>query len=527
MPTLAPDEHARAEISERLADRWWRYNNLYWIKDEKGRKVRFQPNAVQTELDDNLHNRNLVLKSRQHGITTYACVRALDTALFRSNSACGMVFHKMPEALKAFRTKILFAYDNLPYWLRSERPLTKRDMSGVLEFENGSSIECSTSHRGGTLQYLHISEYGPMVAMYPLRAEEVSSGALNTVSADEDTIITMESTAMGAWGDFYERCQRAMVHERMVDAGEAVRTILDWKLFFFAWWMDPKNRLDPAGVPISEKQQQYFDSIEAEFECRIFPEQKAWYVKKLEEQKDKMKREHPSTPKEAFEGSVEGAYYAVELAKAEADGRICDLPFIPTLPVFTFWDIGRNDSTAIWFMQAVGPWLHFIKYYENSGHGAAHYAGYLTKLRDELGYRYERHFLPHDAGVADWSQGDNRTRKQVLEDMKIGKVEVVPRIENLTDGIEMTRQMLARCKFDKTECGENPVGSGRGGLQALRAYRRARDEKSDVWSDTPVKSWANHGSDALRQAAQGYETPTSDAPKKPKKSTRGRKALAI
>lgn len=521
VPKLAPDEVSREQVKAKLADRWWRLNNLYWIKDERGRLVKFKPNAVQTELEDNLHNRNIIPKSRQHGITTWACIRALDTALFRKNTACGMVFHVQQKAREAFRTKIMFAYDRLPGWLRLDIPVTKRDMTGIVEFANGSSIECSTSHRGGTLQYLHISEYGPMVAQFPLRADEVASGALNTVPAAEDTIITIESTAMGAWGDFYDRVQRARTYSSLVEAGEASMSILDWKLFFFPWWQDPKNRLDPTGISFTEKQQEYFASIEAEFECRLFPEQRAWYVKKLEEQKDKMKREHPSTLDEAFQGSVEGAYYAFELAQAAESGRICDLPFIPTLPVYTFWDIGRNDSTAIWFMQAVGPWLHFIRYYENSGHGAAHYANVLAKLRDEKGYRFERHFLPHDAEVADWSQGDNRTRKQVLEDMKIGKVEVVPRILNLTDGIEMTRQMMARCKFDKTLCGEDPIGSGRGGLPALRAYRRVLDEKSQLWSDKPIKSWANHGADAIRQCAQGFEAPQTDAPKKKPRKRRG------
>jgi len=521
-----PDQLSREELKKRLADRSWRLNNLYWIKDKGGRIVRFKLNPVQVDLDEGLHNRNIVLKSRQHGITTYAAIRALDTALFRKNSTCGLVFHTQKAARSTFRTKVMFAYDRLPGWLKAEIPLTKRDMVGEVEFANGSSIECSTSHRGGTLQYLHISEYGPMVAMYPIRAAEVASGALNTVAADEDTVITIESTAMGAWGDFYDRCQRAMTHDRLVEAGTAVRTILDWKLFFFAWWMDPSNRIDPEGVTIGDAEAKYFDSIEAEFECRLFPEQKAWYVKKLEEQKDKMAREHPSTPKEAFQGSVEGSYYAAELQKAEAQGRVCDLPFIPTLPVYTFWDIGRNDSTAIWFAQAVGPWLHFIRYYENSGEGAAHYANVLAKFRDEEGYRYERHYLPHDAGVADWSQGDNRTRKQVLEDMKIGRVEIVPRIANLNDGIEMTRQMLSRCKFDQTLCGEHPVGSGRGGLPALRAYRRGFDEQADCWKDHPIKDWSNHGSDALRQAAQGFEKP-NDAPQKKKRSRSSRSAMTI
>ncbi len=523
MPTLDLDQQARAALKAKLADRQWRLNNLYKIQDKDGNEITFKLNAVQQELDDELHNRNIVLKSRQHGITTYACIRALDMALFRKNSKCGMVFHKKEEALKSFRNKVLYAYNRLPVWLRMERPISKRDMGGAVEFANGSSIECSTSHRGGTLQYLHISEYGPMVAMFPARAEEVTSGALNTLSPD--TIVTIESTAMGAWGDFYKRCERAMQHERQVAAGAAVRTKLDYKFFFFAWWQDPTNRLDPTGVTIPDDLTEYFDGLEAEFECRIFPDQRAWYVKKLEEQMDKMLREHPSSPAEAFKGSVEGAYYAKELAKAEREGRICDLPFIPSLPVVTFWDIGRNDSTAIWFAQYVGPWIHFIRYYENSGEGASHYAGVLKRFRDEYGYAYECHYLPHDAGVADWSQGDNRTRKEVLEDMKIGKVEVVPRILNLADGIDMTRQMFAKCKFDKTNCGEHPVGSGRGGLPALRAYRKSFDERSQTWSETPIKSWANHGADAIRQAAQAAEMPREAVPKKKRQRDRTRTAM--
>ena len=38
--------------------------------------------------------------------------------------------------------------------------------------------------------------------------------------------------------------------------------------------------------------------------------QMAWYVKKSDTQLEDMKREYPSTPEEAFEATVEGAYYA-------------------------------------------------------------------------------------------------------------------------------------------------------------------------------------------------------------------------
>lgn len=485
-------------------------DNLYWIIDENGNAVRFRMKDVQRELDEGLHHRNIVPKSRQHGITTWACIRALDTALFKKNSRVGLVFHKKEPAKAAFRNKVMYAYDRLPEWLKAEVPIVRRDMSGEVEFGNGSTITVSTSHRGGTLDFLHISEYGPMCAMYPLRAEEVKSGALNTVKPSG--IVTIESTAMGAFGDFYERCKRSQLHDRLVEAGTAIRTQLDYKLFFFPWYRDPKNQLDPEGVELPPDLVEYFAKLEASAGITLTPAQKAWYLKKAEEQGDKMRREHPSNFDECFQGSVEGAYYGVEMARAERDGRICDLPFIPSLPVHTFWDIGRNDSTAIWFMQEVGPWLHFIRYYENSGFGADHYAGVLRKLRDEHGYQYGTHHLPHDAGVADWSVTDNRTRREVLIDMKIGDVVVIERTKNLVDGIEQTRQMLAICKFDKTLCGENPVGSGRGGLPSLRAYRRGYNEAAEVWEDKPLKSWANHGADAIRQAAQGYQRSRAQMP---------------
>ncbi|NUS38253.1 MAG: DNA packaging protein, partial [Lysobacter sp.] len=487
-----------------------RLNNLYRIVDKDQNEVTFQLKDVQQELDEGLHHRNVVPKSRQHGITTWACIRALDTALFKKNSRCGLVFHTMEPAKKAFRGKVMYAYERLPAWLKAELPIVRRDMSGQVEFKNGSTIEVSTSHRGGTLDFLHISEYGPMCAMYPLRAQEVKSGALNTVKAGG--IVTIESTAMGAFGDFYEVCKRAERHDRLVDSKTAVRTALDYKLFFFPWFRDPENTLDPDGVSIPPDLIEYFEKIEGEAKTKLSPSQRAWYAKKAEEQGDKMKREHPSTFDECFQGSVEGAYYANELARAEREGRICDLPFLPSLPVHTFWDIGRNDATAIWFMQEVGPWRHFIRYYENSGFGAEHYAGVLRKFRDDHGYQYGTHYLPHDAGVADWSISDNRTRREVLMDMRIGDVKVVERIKNLSDGIEMCRQMLAFCKFDKTLCGENPVGSGRGGLPSLRAYRRAFNEIAEIWDDKPIKSWANHGADAIRQAAQGFVATTATKP---------------
>jgi hypothetical protein len=514
--SAAPDLDARA-IHERLADRWWRLNNLYWIKDKWGRKVRFKPNVVQERLDDELHYLNLILKSRQHGVTTWACIRALDMVLFRANCQTGIVAHTAFDAGKFFRQKVLFAYDNLPDWLKRARPVVRRDMKdGILELANGSSIEVSVSHRGGTLQFLHVSEYGPMCALYPQRASEVASGALNTVAPGN--IIVIESTAHGAIGDFYERAKTAEELDRMLRAGAATLTEMDYKFHFFGWYDDPLSTMDPTHVPIPDASTKYFDQLEDLLDIAITQGQRAWYVKKSVEQREHMRREFPSTPKEAFEASVEGAYYGTYMQQAEAEGRIGSFPHKTGVPVHTVWDIGRRDGTAIWFMQENGAYYDLIDYYHATGEQAAHFALELKKRQVDRGYVYGKHYMPHDIEVTEWvGLGDNKTRKQVLEDGGLKPIVVVPRIHNEQEGIDMLRRIFYRLRFDAVRCGPPvPGGKQRGGIDAVRNFRKEWNEQTETFRDAPLKDWTNEGADALRQLAQAF------APARPKSPERER-----
>lgn len=497
-PMVPLTEQEKIELRSRIGDRNWRLIHLYKIKDKKGRTVLFNPNPVQRRFLDRMHNRNINLKSRQHGFTTLGSILALDTALFRKGTNCGMVMHQQQELLKVFRGKIMFAYERLPDWLKAIRPIKRLDMSGEVEFENGSVISVSLSHRGGTLQWLWISEYGPMCAFTPLRAEEVKSGALNTLTPD--MLVTIESTAHGRAGDFYAMCTRARKLDNLISAGAAGLTTLDYKFHFFAWHEDAANELEPNGVPITSELADYFDKLEVEQKITLSDRQRAWYSKKSEEQGDNMKREHPSTADEAFEAAIEGAYFGKQITQAEKEGRICDLPIIPGVPVNTFWDIGMNDTTAIWFHQQIGPWHHFIDYYENSGEQAAHYA----KVLKDRGYQYGKHYLPHDGVNTEWAGVDNLTRLQVLEKLGVKPTVLVERIDNLADGIDMVRQSFGRCRFDRTRCGEDKPGSERGGLLSLAAYQKKWNEQLSCWHDYPLHNWASNGADAFRQWAQGF-----------------------
>ena len=100
---------------------------------------------------------------------------------------------------------------------------------------------------------------------------------------------------------------------------------------------------------------------------------------------DDMKREYPSTPEEAFEQSIKGAYFEREFRQLREKRQITAVPVVPGVPVDTCWDLGMNDTTAIWFVQLVGREQRIVDYHEASGEGLAHYA----KVLDEKGRENE------------------------------------------------------------------------------------------------------------------------------------------
>ena len=469
-----------------LRDKHWRLNNLYFITDRHGKKTRFRMTAEQLEYFEGLHTRNIILKARQLGFTTEQCIIQLDAALFES-AKCALIAHTLNDAKRLFREKIKYAYDHLPAEIRLANP-ARNDAAGELVFAKGGSLYVSTSFRGGTLRYLHVSEFGKICAKYPDKAREIVTGAFEAVAAD--CVVTIESTAEGRAGYFFEFSQTA---EKQKLSG-ALLGKLDWKFFFFAWWRNPLYWLDPEGAAIPQRLQEYFKELEAKHGIKLNDGQKAWYVAKEKTLGDDMKREYPSTPAEAFQQSVEGAYYAKQFAKLYASQRIGQLPDNSHQPVHTFWDIGVGDSTAIWFVREVGEEFHVVDYYENSGEGLRHY----MKVLKDKGYQYGEHWGPHDIDNREFGS-DGKTRRELakegyeIDGQKYAiKFNVVPKL-GVDEGIEQVREILPRCAFDDAMCEE--------GLNALENYRKEWDEKHGCWKDKPLHDWSSHGSDAFRYFA--------------------------
>lgn len=187
-----------------------------------------------------------------------------------------------------------------------------------------------------------------------------------------------------------------------------------------------------------------------------------------------------------FDASIEGAYYAKEMAKAEAEGRICRVPIEPTVQVDTWWDLGIDDATAIWFVQDVGQERRVIDYIEVSGEGLPS----IVKRLDNKDYRFGRHILPHDAEARELGTGVSRT--ETLARLGLKNVEIVPQ-QDVADGINASRLMLSKCWFDASRCER--------GIEALKQYRREWDGKRQVWRERPLHDWASHAADAFRYGA--------------------------
>lgn len=457
---------------------------FYDIKDKRGQRVPFKMNEHQEAFILDRHGMDVVLKARQLGFTTVIQLDMLDDCLFTPNLSAGVIAHSLVDAKAFFRDKIKFAYDNLPPAFRKIRA-ADADSADSLRFNNGSSIRVGVSLRSGTLQRLHVSEYGKLCAKYPERAEEVKTGAFNTVAVGMS--ITVESTAEGRAGEFHDMVKRA---RHLVEQGKEL-TALDFKFHFTAWWEDEANRLD-ADVTETTEMQEYFTKTEANpwlksRGVKFDREQRAWYVKKAEQQGDKMKQEHPSHPDEAFEASVEGAYFGPQMLKMRSEGRICRIPVLD-IPVYTTWDLGVGDAMTICFWQDVGLERRLIDYYENSGEGFGHYA----KVLSERGYNYSEHFMPHD--VVHRSLGkEAKSRKEHAEESGIKPVRVVPRIASEADGIEASRSYLPNVYVDEVRCSRL--------VDCLDSYRKEWDDRLGTWKDKPLHDQFSHGYKAFETAA--------------------------
>ena len=200
----------------------------------------------------------------------------------------------------------------------------------------------------------------------------------------------------------------------------------------------------------------------------------------------------------SFEASVKGAIYGRELVHAREEGRLTRVPYDPTVPVDTDWDLGFGDLTAVWFSQTFRSGeVRLIDYYEAKGHGLPHF---VALLRDK-GYIYGAHWAPHDVTQLEMS---GNTRLKAASDLGL-HFNVSPKVERVEEGIHAARMLLPRCWFDADKC--------RDGLEALHNYRwKVPHVQDPTGRPLPVHDWASHGADAFRGLAYRHYIPKAKKP---------------
>lgn len=223
-----------------------------------------------------------------------------------------------------------------------------------------------------------------------------------------------------------------------------------------------------------------------------------WFPETLRAEKDALKARDEQAYNQVWEGmcrqTIDGAIFASEMQKAEAEGRITKVPYDPIKPVHAIWDLGWSDQTAIWFLQFVGMETRLINYIEDSQKTVNHY----LQVLQQQGYVYDTLWLPHDAENRTLA-GNGRTIDEIVRAAGF-KTRILPKVP-VVDSINAARTTFANMWFDRENCAD--------GLACLRHYRYEVDPNTGMFSKQPLHDQYSHGADAFRYIAMMVK----DAPK--------------
>lgn len=259
---------------------------------------------------------------------------------------------------------------------------------------------------------------------------------------------------------------------------------------WFSW--NPRHETDPVDVLLRQ------NTPEGAIVVEVGLDDNPWATDVLKTERDRAyeidteKAEHVWGG--GYEQISEGAIFARQILDARKDGRIARVPYDTASMVFTGWDLGRDDETAIWFAQVVGRELRIIDYYKNSNQTLPHYAQEILNKP----YAYGGHFLPHD-GANTTILAEHNARDQ-LSNLGLKNISIIPRapsMDAVMGDIETARRMLTQCAIDEGRCKD--------GITALQNYRREYDQRLLTFKQRPLHDHNSHAADALRALAVAWD----------------------
>lgn len=232
-----------------------------------------------------------------------------------------------------------------------------------------------------------------------------------------------------------------------------------------------------------------------------------WFPPDLKMEMSVLKAANETKYLEVWEGHtkivLEGAIYAEELKAVLHEGRRGHVPYDPSKPVYTFWDLGHSDKTAIWFVQRIGLEYNIINFYQNNLKKLGHYLEHMQSL----GYVYGTVYMPHDA---DNETLASRSIARMTRDAGY-KVVVVQRPAKKLLGINAVRTIFPLCNFDELQTAD--------GWQCLSHYSYKVNPETGNFSKEPDHNEYSHGNDAMQTFALSLKSETDSKKPKVKETT--------
>jgi hypothetical protein len=214
---------------------------LLQVRTREGRTAPLKANAAQMKFERRRGERNIVLKARQMGLTTWAAARFFLKTITRPGTLTLEVAHSQEAAEEIFRIVHRFV-DMLPERLREGPLRTSRANVRQIVFPEMDaqyrvvSAGDRNAGRGLTVQNLHCSE----LARWPGDPAETLAGLRAAMAPGAELIL--ESTPDGVGGCFHQEwhkaCETGMVRH------------------FFPWWMERHYRtlaVDEASLTYEER----------------------------------------------------------------------------------------------------------------------------------------------------------------------------------------------------------------------------------------------------------------------------------
>ena len=407
-------------------------------------KIPYKPRPIQAEMHTHLKRWNVLVMHRRFGKTVWAVNELIKKAL-----TCELPRPRVAFVAPTFTQAKRIAWDYVKYYAGVIPGATFNETELRVDFPNGARLTLLSAENPDSLRgiYLDLCIFDEFGMQNPRVWGEVVRPALS----DREGGAVFLGTPAGH-NHFFDLLEQAKSEEangsdqwywKIVKASESQ--------------LVKEAELDAARVQMTPEQ------YEQEYEC-------------------------------SFTAAIIGAYYGKLLADADDTGRITRVPYDPAYPVHTAWDLGINDSTAIWFAQVFrGGAVNVIDYYESSGVGLGHYAEILR----QKDYHWGDHLAPHDIEVRELGSGKSRLETAFSLGIRF---RVIPKMK-VADGINAARMLLPKCHFDRDKCDT--------GVEMLRQYRQEWDDRKKTFRDHPRHDFTSHAADAFRYLAVGLENKQS------------------